>query len=209
MEEKATPSALTEEDRQIILIIRELRRQLSLDELDISANTVSWTDRFALRKAPPEYIRFWLGDVRLPVVLKGKLSPEEWRPLLASGLIYFRIVGKKTLRYLGELVILPFLVIGIGSALILEASGSGLGPSQIFGLSLGLMLATALIGAFLLGRKLAWIRLKADQEASRLVGRDQLRRSLEKVDQIVGRVASVQTILRFKPSLAERIRNLE
>ncbi len=207
MEETATPYPLTEEDRQIILTIRELRRQLNIDESVVSANTVSWTDQFFLRKTPPEYIRFWLGDVRLPVVLKGKLSPEEWRPLLASGLIYFIIVSKKTLRYVGEFVILPFMVVGIGSALIVQAFGFG--PSQIVGFSLFLMLATALVGVFVMGRQLAWIRLKADQEAARLVGRDQLRRSLEKVDEIVGRVASIQTILRLKPSLAERIRNLE
>ncbi len=209
MEETAIPSPLTEEDRQIILIIRELRRQFNLDESDISANTVSWIDRFFLRRAPPEYIRFWLGDVRLPVVLKGKLSPQEWRPLLASALLYFRIVGKKTLRYVGEFVILPSLVVGIGSALILKAFGFGLGPSQILGLSLYLMLATVFVGFYPLGRRIAWIRLKADQEAARLVGRDQLRGSLEKVYQIVGRVASIQTTLRLKPSLPERIRNLE
>ncbi len=209
MEKTAAPSPLTEEDRQIIMIVRELRSQLNINRSEVSANTVSWADQFFLRRAPPEYIRFWLGDVRLPVVLKGKLSPEEWRPILASALIYFRIITKKTVRYTGEFVILPFMLVGIVSAFTLRSFGFGLGPSQIAGLSLSLIFTTGFIGILVLGRKIGWIRLKADQEAARLVGSDQLRKSLEKVDQIVGGAASILMTLRLKPSLKQRIRNLE
>ena len=209
MEEIASKLPLTDEDRQILLIIRELRGQLNLNEWDYSANSLSWTNRFFLRKAPPEYMRLWLGNVGLPLVLKGKLSPEEWRPLLASGLILSRLVSKKTLRLVGEFVILPFLVAGPGFVLIAEALGVGLRASDILGWSILLMLAVAFFGANVMGRQLAWMRLKADQEAARLVGKDQLRKSLEKVDEIVGRVASIQTALRMKPSLTDRIRNLE
>lgn len=198
--------ALNEEDRQIVQIVRELSRQLNISE--ISANTVSWADRLGLGKAPPEYVGFWLGDIRLPTVLRGKLSPEEWRPLLASALLYYVILRKRLLRMLATTVLLPLLSVGPGFVLVVRGLGTQMEPSQVLSSALGLMLVVFFLSMLPFTRWIARLRLRADIEAAQLVGRDALRRSLEKVEDVAGRRLSILALLHLKPTIAERIGSL-
>src|SRR6266436_9345863 len=83
-------------DSQILQIVNLLIEQLQIR--DFKPSRVSWEGYVIgglgtytgprVRLAPPGLCLFTWDEVMLTGGLKGRLEPEEWRPLLASSLIY-------------------------------------------------------------------------------------------------------------------------
>src|SRR3989442_12292561 len=69
------------EDQRIVEYARELCGQLNKTKLD--PRTVSWVDRLPITR-----IVIFRSVIMLPRKLMGKLSSEEWKPLLASSIVY-------------------------------------------------------------------------------------------------------------------------
>jgi hypothetical protein len=69
------------EDQKIVEYARELCGQLNKTGLD--PRTVSW-----INLLPAGRIVIFRGNIVVPRQLMGQLSPEEWKPLLASSIIY-------------------------------------------------------------------------------------------------------------------------
>jgi hypothetical protein len=62
---------------------------------------------WAKREVPKGWCVFTWDKVILPVEMKGRFGPEEWRPLLASSLIYrAKLKRKRNLRVMLRRLIL-------------------------------------------------------------------------------------------------------
>ena len=147
------------------------------------------------------------SKLALPWWMRGRLKPEEWRPLMTSSLIYHRrLVWTMPVDLAGTLLALVPLGI-LGAVLFFPTLGAT-------GFLAYLLI---LFGPFLeqrfsqIRKKL---RLKADREASRLLGFAPFLVVLEKIDSLgmedVER-AKRRTLSRYfssKPNITERILNL-
>ena len=228
------PANSTADDQDIVRIAKEV-----IEELGISSFrpvSVSWTDELpwtladsestipeltgiVKRNVPIGWCVFTWDRVLLPTGMKGKLDPEEWRPLLASSLIYESKL--KTRRDLGVvLVSTPVIIDGLGWLELFAVSTPEAGiPALLFVLDfVGLFAAF-----FLMGFMAKWfskrLRLRADTLATEHVGREALGRVLEKMEALG--LADEYAGLRFngftfsseimsgRPTLAERIMNLK
>jgi Zn-dependent protease with chaperone function len=130
--------------------------------------------------------------------LKGRLEPEEWRPLLASSLIYeAKLKLKKTLGIVATAV----------ASIIL-----GLAVITLFALLDPKGAVYFVIPAFL--GSVVWLlfgipfRFEADRLATQLVGKEPLIHVLEKINGMELEDKDVGGRLARRPSLEERIENL-
>lgn len=118
-----------------------------------------------------------MGTCILPAALKGKLSLDEWKPLLVSSLIFgfrpnfVRVWGRGKLV---RIVMWIPIVIFIGLTF--------LGDFSIAWSAALLGLVAILLLPRVFNQTLSKLRLMADSEAAGIVGRDQFVRTLRKVD---------------------------
>src|SRR2546425_1895031 len=82
-----------EEDSRILAIARELCQQLRLVYDPIAVYWIIWIKVGGLRVAPSDQCLLGVkgrgrGYVQLSAAIRGRLAPDEWRPLIASALIW-------------------------------------------------------------------------------------------------------------------------
>ncbi len=78
-------------DTQIIEQSDDVCRVLDLRS---QVKRLRWADRVSTGKVNSDDCRFALGLASFPDQMKGRLEPKEWRPLIASTLIYRRIIAR-------------------------------------------------------------------------------------------------------------------
>jgi len=161
---------------------------------------------------PADFVIVLYGEIILPAQMVGRLTPEEWRPLVASSIIFqYTIIRRQNWATL-PLIALP---LAGAVALILVLIGV-LDPRRSNGL-----LEITLIGSVLtatlvlmmpyLNRWSQGGRLKADREAARIVGKDSMLQSLTRIRNLA-QEANTQRRIRgygFAPSLNQRIAKLQ
>jgi hypothetical protein len=223
-----------EEDPRILAIAKELRQQLRLVYDPIAVNWIVWIKVGGLRVAPSDQCLLGMkgrgrGYVQFSAALRGRLGPDELRPLIASALIWnLQPELKRKRRVLNRLWLLTIpasTVLGIlllwffNSFIPVHNAEEFLLVTPLF--FLGLFVVTLPI--FLSARKvnLAFRKyfLEADRLAAEVVGRTQMLQTLGKIDSM--RLADVEERKKEKltvwkrggvfpwPSLTERIQNLE
>jgi hypothetical protein len=223
-----------EEDSRILAIAKELCQQLRLVYDPIAVYWIVWIRVGGLRVAPSDQCLLGvkgrgLGRVQFSAALRGRLGPDELRPLIASALMWNlqpelirrrRAVNRRWLLTIPVWLALGLLYFWFFQTFIPVNSPEEflLATPPFF---LGLFVVTLPI--FLSARKvnLAFRKyfLEADRLAAEVVGRTQMLQTLGKIDSM--RLADVEERKKEKltvwkrggvfpwPSLTERIQNLE
>lgn len=167
-------------ERQILEIVTDLGRDL---RVTIHPSRVIWTARY---QSIPSFISPGIGsdqcdfdgtNVVLPRNLNGRISSEEWRPLLASQLIYQH--GSKleiVARWIGTVAL--FVIGWWIAAVFLAATFDSYGLA----LALSLSIPNIIIATWAFSHELRAVRLKADEKSAILVGPSVFLSVLEKVD---------------------------
>jgi hypothetical protein len=193
--------SLHPEDEKILETVRQLADQLNY-KLEIQ--TLTWQDRIGVRRMPPDKVLVLRHKVQLSARAMGRLTPEEWRPILASGLIYQKNLGRWYFRRMLTTMV-PMIILLI-PALLLDFRYLS-GEIVLYDSVLSALIALTLLqGArLLLYLKQMWFR--ADDQAARVVGKERLISSLTKIGQIQRTEIKDKRGL-FHPSIHERIQRL-
>jgi hypothetical protein len=193
---------LNPEDQKLVEVARELCRQLGYYNLNPDA--ISWREKMGIRALPPEHFFLLKGEITLSSRAMGRLSPEEWRPIFASGLMYYKNLQRNLLVGILKTMI-PIVVL---MPVVLVFSFRYLGGSLlIYPIILAMIVVTILAGIrFIMVPRKLW--LKADLEAARLVGKESLQESLRRIDQIDSNRTGKRRRGLSLPSPTDRIENL-
>ena len=196
------PVSMHPEDQRIVDIAHQLQDQLNYHRFDI--RTVSWRERIGVRRFPPDFIFFYPHSLQLSTAVMGRLTPEEWKPLIASFLAYWKTHNRGMLRMLipmaSMLILLPALFFA-GHDLLGLSTQSQLFILLVFIPPMSMPIISIVL--FISLQKKLW--LKADATAAQLVGREALVSSLQKLGSIDQSLLSRSRGF-LRPSLQERIR---
>ncbi|TMI60754.1 hypothetical protein E6H16_07685 [Candidatus Bathyarchaeota archaeon] len=215
-----------EDDSLLVEMVKQLSAELGVPSM--APNSLVWAalvpkdmldgstrqaGRFT-RIAPGDQVRFVSQAMFLPADLRGELRLEEWRPLIASSLIFRRIRWKLFLTKVA-LDWLPLSLTLVSLILPLYFFANRSYWLAAFALSVP-------AGIFVVGQagyNMAHKRLmlSADRQAVKLVGKQPFLDVLKKIDGLMvediewikgrGRMRRALTIDR--PGIDERIRNLD
>ena len=226
------PNSATDE-QDILRIAQELIEQLNISSfrpVSVSwAEVLPWTNvdsgkpvpelaGAVERDVPVGWCVFTWDRVILPTEMKGKLGPEEWRPLLASSLIYEAKLGLR--RNIGFIFLsTPIIIDAVGWWELFAVSNPASGiPALLLIIDIAGLFGALLLSGFLVKRFTRRLRLRADTLAAEHVGRETLERVLEKmktlglVDTYAGTWGRgypfSSELMNGRPTLAERITNL-
>jgi hypothetical protein len=201
------------DDPQLLATAISLGQQLDIPGLDV--RDIRWMEWIpagrSTRSVPSDWCSLLRHSLVMPARMTGKLTAEEWRPLIASSLVF----EKKTRRELRGraflLTGLPLIVslgVPIGAAILLQM------PWITFLYPI-LVIPIGIVGSRSYSRDLKKARLEADKRGSVIVGKDSLIGVLKKID-----LMGLDDIDRLKtgrggrrlaglPSITERIENLQ
>lgn len=198
-------------DSRILEIANLLMERLAIS--DFKPIRISWTGYVLgglgtftgprLKLAPPGLCLFTWDEVILPASLKGRLEPEEWKPLLASGLIYdAKLKFKKTLGIAATAVASIILNIALITILTLfDPKGAVYFVIPAFlGSVVCLIFGIPFVNPFLRS-----LRLESDKLATQLVGKESLLRVLKRINSLELEDKDPGGRLSRRPSLEERI----
>lgn len=216
-----TDEPQTVEDQNILAIARELCEQLRIAQF--KPESLSWvTWLFTYRQKmflPSDQCVFTGGEMTLQKMMKGRLAPEEWRPLIASSLIYeFSPDVPRKLYFARAARIAPAFFLALAPLFLIRLSLPSVRVPAWAGI--GYFFAVMFTYSTLfwdVARLRKKLRLKADRNAARLVGREFFLGVLRKVD-TMGLIDVVErkgeklgwTLQRTPyPSIIQRIDNLQ
>ena len=100
-----------EENNEILRYAQELSREIR--PRGSEPDEVTWDDGLPLDRVIVRY-----SEVKLPSGMKGRLTPEDWRPLIASSIIYNQSLYRAQRR--GSIVRLV-LPLGVGEVPLIFA----------------------------------------------------------------------------------------
>jgi hypothetical protein len=193
------------EDNEILRYAQELSRLIRPGRSE--PDEVTWSGSLPLDRVIVRY-----GEVTLPSGMKGRLRPEDWRPLIASSIIYrqYQYVGQRT----GSRVRL-FLPTTVGVIPLIYALLQA-GQMKTDQARIELILVATVWTLFvssLMALYIHWLRRSlfyaADKRAAEIVGTMTILESLRKsLDATSGLIVTGK---RFSllPSLNQRIQKLE
>jgi hypothetical protein len=194
------------DDEKILQYAVELFRQLGATKPE--PDSVVWDD-----KMNSDLITVRYGEIKLPRSMMGRLTAEDWKPLLAPALIYNYVLLRDERRYSFIHMLLPLLPGPIFVAFALLALFRyGRGP---FFPELALtinILYLAYIGIalwwYIRGK---WRRLfyAADQQAAKLLGKETFLESLAKYGETVSATGYPRKRLHLSPTVGQRIDRLQ
>jgi hypothetical protein len=205
------------EDTQILEIARSLTSQLGIDRFE--PQSLNWLDTVSSGKSsktvPSDQCLIILKrKLVLAHRMIGKLTPEQWKPILASSIVYEKNFFPKLRRkavMLGLPGTIAFFAWAALSAIFIQVTNFRL-TFGVFGWIPTIALLFVGFSKFTPYQMRA--RLQADREASQVVGREEFLDVLEKIDSFAMPDAEQLKADRLKgrnrefPSITERIESL-
>jgi hypothetical protein len=207
---KAVP--MHPEDQRIVEIAKELCGQLGFYK--IKPETVNWREKWGIRHLPPDFFLIFrggpfAGSIQLSRSAMGKLTPEEWKPFIASGLIYYRNITSANLKIFLTTMIPYFLVIFPASLFLVGDFLNG--PSFPVTVARYVVVVSIFAGLILVFFRMLGQQKKlffrADEQASALMGKESLLFTLNKLAAIDQSTRGSRKG-RLRPTIGERINHL-
>ncbi len=207
------PLPTSPDDPRLVEMTMSLGQQLEIPKLNV--REVRWSNMVPLgRSAVPissDWCFFFRHAIVMPARMVGKLTPDEWRPLIGSSILY-----QKRLRRSADLRQALYIVLPTFLALL--SSGIIVGILKINWASLIVLLL--IIPIFVVGNRrsrpyLKKAMLEADTKASALTGKESFLEVLRKIDTMRQRDAEMSKADERSrrrlalPSLVERVDNLQ
>lgn len=196
----------SQEDEAIVEIAKEVAAKLGVSRFDLK--NVLWVGRGQSDEC--NFLGRNLNLLVLPKTLKGTLRPEEWSPLIASAIIRSKSGSKLVRRAALTRLLLPSAIVGtVLSAFAITFAREQWTP---FVLEAGGLGSVVVLG-FLYAPKAKKVTLTIDRLAAEAVGRSMFLQVLQKIDGMglkdIERLKAGGLRRRFKPSISERIENLQ
>ena len=194
-----------EENNEILTHAQELSREIRPGGSE--PDEVTWDDGLPLDRVIVRY-----GEVKLPSGMRGRLTPEDWRPLIASSIIYNRSLYRAQRR--GSIVRLV-LPLGVGEVPLIFAL------LQIFHMrneQATIELILIIAGWILFASSVLWLHIHwlwrslfyaADKRAAEIVGMATILESLRKSRDAISALRGSTKRLRLLPSVNQRISKLD
>ncbi len=207
------PLPTSPDDLRLLETANDLGQQLDLSNLNLQdVRWMEWvpTGRSA-RPVPSDWSFFQRHSMIMPARMMGKLTVEEWKPLIASSLIYEKKIARSLRGRAFLLTFLPLILVLAGTfvATIL------LRMTWIIFLYIILVIPVGALGSRRYSSDVKRARLEADTQASALAGKDSFLDTIRKIDAMglddVDRLKSGRRGRRIAglPSISERIENLQ
>ncbi len=215
-----------EQDHRILEITKNLCQQLNI--LSYNPNIVSWTAFVprgrTIKELPFDECVLSRWEVMLPAGMRVRLEADEWRPIIASELIFSRRLQKRIAAGLLERAV-PFLILAAVLYFLLPVllpqpttfCKNGLCSTEPLGSAIFLFVAFPVvgIGTVLLGTRYSKkVKLRADRGSADIVGTSNFLTVLAKIASVAqpGAAQAKKRFggpVRYLPSLDERIANLQ
>ncbi len=212
MSQPRNPPVVSWDDQRLVETANGLAQQMGIFKVEV--RKVIWKPWVLIgrraRPIPSDWAFLQGHNLVMPVHMVGKLSVEEWRPLIGSAIIH----EKKTKRSLWPIAAfnttLPLLLLlaVFVIAIILDTPLIAL-------LYFILIFPVSILGNRLYNPAQKRARLRADLEAGEILGRQQFVAALRKIDgmnlpdvQALKSGRKVRVAAGF-PSITERIENLQ
>ncbi|HZD12481.1 MAG TPA: hypothetical protein VE177_03065 [Candidatus Binatus sp.] len=215
VQREASQNPPDSEDAAILAVAGELCQEVGVDNSPVKidwaiSRGMSGASRSTSFLAPDTII--WADSLlELQRGMKGRLDAEEWKPLLASSLIYDRrLRGKLLLRELMFTILPGFLAsLFLGFGVILPELQWAFFVNSSFYLILWSLPIFVIFGAIVLqGSRISKsLHLQADREAAGLVGKEKFVSTLSKIQGL-----NLKQLERWRPDypkLSARLRNLD
>jgi len=193
------------DDEMILKFAVELFRQLGITKPE--PDTVVWDDGMS-----PDLVVVKLGEVRLPRSMRGRLTAEDWKPVLAPSIIYDYFLLRDPIRDYALRVFLPlaigFSLVGFDAIQIIRSSQ----PEYVRELNLAnLVILLLYIPVIVLYVRRRWRSLfyAADRLAAEKVGRAVLLATLTKYGQTISATGYPLKRLHLRPTVGQRIERLQ
>ena len=194
------------DDEKILKYAVELFHQLGITKPE--PDSVVWADDFG-----PDLVIVQFGEVRLPRRMMGRLSAEDWRPLLAASILYNYVLLRDKNRTSLIRLVLP---VGIGEIPLIFALLVILRlPDR--NLSIELLWATVALWAIytlsLLRFYTKWLwrdlPYTADGHAAETIGKEVLLSALAKYGETIYATGYPRKRLHIWPTINQRIERLQ
>jgi hypothetical protein len=194
------------DDERILRYAIELFRQLGITKPEL--DTVVWDGGMS-----PDLVVVKLGEVRLPRSMMGRLTAEDWKPLLAPAIIYNYVLVRDEVRDSALHMVLPLtpgpILLALSLiALIRYAGGPIFSELLITLMSLYLVYTSIVLGLYIRRR---WRRLfyAADKQAADGFGKDVLLAALAKYGETISATGYPKGRLHLWPTVGQRIEHLQ
>ncbi len=165
----------------------------------------------SVRLVPSDWCFFRRDSMIMPGRMMGKLTVEEWRPLIASSLIYEKKIARSLRGRMFLLTFLPLMLVLAGTF----AASLLLRMSWIIFVYIILVIPVGALGSRRYGSDVKRARLEADTQGSALTGKDPFLNTIRKIDAMglddIDKLKSGRGGRRLAglPSISERIENLQ
>ena len=194
-----------EGNNEILRYAQELSREIRPGGSE--PDEVAWDDGLPLDRVVVRY-----GEVKLPSGMRGRLTPEDWRPLIASSIIYNQSLYRGQRRGFIVRLVLP---LGVGEVPLIFAL------LQIFHMrseqaTIEIILVIAgwiLFASAVLSLYIHWLWrglfYAADRRAAEIVGTATILESLRKSRDAISTLAVPRKRFSLLPGINQRVQKLE
>jgi hypothetical protein len=202
----AFDTAQNPDDEKILKYAAELFRQLGITKPE--PDTVVWDDAMS-----PDLVVVKLGEMRLPRRMMGKLTAEDWGPLLAPSIVYNYVLSADKNRTSIIRLVLP---VGLGEIPLIYALLVIL-RLPYGDLSNELLTTTVILWAIyslsLLTLYMKWfwrsLSYTADRRAANTIGKEVLLVALAKYGEKINATGYPRKRLHLWPTVSQRIERLQ